>query len=88
MPILKNTTTFCDEISACDNQYINFNALTKQSSFGDNQTCKFCIEIISNIKDIISGSQTEIEIKGIIEDWCHYLGSFENEVSLYTKIYL
>jgi saposin len=74
-----NTTTFCDEISACDNEYLNRNSITKESTVTDNETCQFCIQVITNVKDIISGSQTEIEVKGIVEDWCHYLGSFENE---------
>lgn len=82
-----NTTTFCDEISACITDGFDLKSIVKVT-VTDNTTCQFCIEVVTNIREIVSGSQTELEVKGFVEDWCHYLGSFENECVSLSDEYL
>ena len=48
----------------------------------DDPNCDFCVTVVTNVKEIISGGPTELEVKTYVEDACHYLGSFENEVCL------
>ncbi|XP_054162734.1 prosaposin-like [Oppia nitens] len=68
---------FCDDISACHNNTININ--TVETNIADDPTCNFCVTVVTNVKEIISGGPTELEVKFFVEDACHYLGSFENE---------
>ncbi|CAG2120838.1 unnamed protein product, partial [Medioppia subpectinata] len=73
-----NKQTFCDEISACDSNTSNNNNIVA-NSVSDDPSCNFCVTVVTNIKDIVSGAPTELEVKYFVEDACHYLGSFENE---------
>jgi len=82
-----NRATFCNEISACVDDNFDPNALIKQSS-SDDVNCDFCQNVVTNIKDILSGQPTELEIKYLVEDACHYLGSFENECVSISDEYL
>lgn len=49
-------------------------------NYGKKEDCDFCFYVTTKVKEILSGGPTEIEIKTILEDGCHYLGNFENEV--------
>lgn len=82
-----NKSTFCLEISACVSKDFDVNSIIRDT-VTDNTTCDFCIEVMTNVRDIITGSATELEVKGFVEDMCHYLGSFENECISLTDEYL
>jgi len=69
-----NKQTFCREINACQ----GFTG-PLEPTVSDDPTCNFCVNVVTNVKDIISGGPTELEVKYFVEDACHYLGSFENE---------
>jgi saposin len=84
-----NRATFCNEISACVDDNFDASALIEQSSsLSDDVNCDFCQDVATNIKNIISGQSTELEMKYLVEDACHYLGSFENECVSISDEYL
>jgi len=82
-----NNKTFCNEISACLYESSEPNNQI-QVDTSDDVTCDFCQSVVTNIKDIVSGQPTELEIKYMVEDACHYLGSFENECVSLSDEYL
>ncbi|CAG2184113.1 unnamed protein product, partial [Oppiella nova] len=81
-----NKDSFCNEISACGGDTNDNNMVTP--SVTDDPSCNFCVTVVTNIKDIVSGGPTELEVKYFVEDACHYLGSFENECVSLADEYL
>lgn len=78
----QNTSTVCYDINACFDENDNgIRELLEENVEGKKEDCDFCIFVTTKVKEILSGGPTEIEIKTMLEDGCHYMGSFEKEVS-------
>lgn len=76
----QNTSTVCYDINACIDE--NDNGIRElRENVGGNEDCDFCVFVTTKVKEILSGGPTEIEIRTLLEDGCHSLGSFEKEVS-------
>ncbi|KAI2809270.1 hypothetical protein BLOT_000417, partial [Blomia tropicalis] len=70
-----NTSSVCYDINACEDK-----SGIREIYFSENkQDCDFCIFVTTRVKEILSGGPTEVELKTMFEDGCHYLKSFENE---------
>lgn len=69
----------CYDIKACQDS--NDDGVREFDDFlvNDDVDCKFCIYVNSKIKELMTGSPTELELKTHFEDACHYLKSFEQE---------
>lgn len=79
---MQNKDKICYDIKACDDS--NDDGVREFSDFfvNDDVDCKFCIYINTKIKELMTGSPTEMELKVHFEDVCHYLKSFEQEVCI------
>ncbi|KAH9398281.1 hypothetical protein TYRP_018928 [Tyrophagus putrescentiae] len=81
-----NTSTVCYDINACIDE--NDNGIRELQNIEGKEDCDFCVFVTTKVKEILSGSPTEIEIKTILEDGCHSLGSFEKECLSLTDDYV
>lgn len=74
----QNTSTVCYDIKACNDD--SDNGIREIKNIGRKEDCDFCVYVATQVKNILAGGPTEVEIKTVLEDGCQYTQNFKNEV--------